>query len=72
LREHPEWADRLIANKLGRDGKTVETVRDELEATAQIAQSDRLLGADGKWYSSGHRARLRSEKLHNLSVINAD
>jgi hypothetical protein len=41
LREHPEWADNLIANKLGCSDHTVKAVREELEATAQIAQSDR-------------------------------
>jgi hypothetical protein len=49
LREHPEWADNLIANTLGCSHMTVATVRTELEATCQIGQLDRHLGLDGKW-----------------------
>jgi hypothetical protein len=43
LREHPEWADNLLANTLGCSDMTVTAVRPE------IRKLDRLLGADGKW-----------------------
>lgn len=39
---------RAIAREVGVSDNTVRTVRDELESTAQIAQLDKTLGADGK------------------------
>lgn len=48
LKDSPEWADNRIAEELGVDGKTVGSVRDDLEATSEIPKLDRLVGKDGK------------------------
>jgi hypothetical protein len=48
LRETPDRSDRLIGKMLGVDGKTVASVRAELEATADIPQFNRTVGLDGK------------------------
>ena len=47
-RNSPDWADRRIAEELGVDHKTVGAVRDDLEATGEIPQLDRMVGKDGK------------------------
>jgi ParB-like chromosome segregation protein Spo0J len=48
LKDTPNWANNRIASSLGVDGKTVRTLRDELEATSEIPKFERLIGADGK------------------------
>jgi ParB-like chromosome segregation protein Spo0J len=48
LKDSPDWADNRIAKELGVDGKTVGTVRNDLEVTSEIPKLDRLLGRDGK------------------------
>ena len=48
LRETPEKSNRQVAEGLGVDDKTVGTVRRGLEATAEIPQLDKTVGADGK------------------------
>jgi ParB-like chromosome segregation protein Spo0J len=48
LKDSPEWADNRVAEELGVDGKTVGSVRDDLEATSEIPKLDRLVGKDGK------------------------
>jgi ParB-like chromosome segregation protein Spo0J len=48
LKDSPEWADNRIAEDLGVDGKTVGSVRDDLESTSEIPKFDRLVGKDGK------------------------
>jgi ParB-like chromosome segregation protein Spo0J len=48
LKDSPEWADNRVADELGVDGKTVGSVRDDLEATSEIPKLDRLIGKDGK------------------------
>jgi hypothetical protein len=49
LRETPERSNRWIGKMLGVDGKTVVSVRYELESTAEIPQLDRTVGEDGKF-----------------------
>lgn len=58
LHEHPGWANDLIGNRLGCSDHTVKAVRAELEATSQITKSDRLLGADNRWY----KRRIKAEQ----------
>ena len=48
LRETPERSNRQIAAGLGVDDKTVGVTRAALEATAEIPQLERTVGADGK------------------------
>lgn len=52
LLEHPEWADRRIANKLGCGHPLVSEIRAELEATGIFSQPGQLLGEDGRWYKN--------------------
>ena len=48
VKETPERSNRQVARDLGVSPTTVGTVRDELEATVQIGQSDERVGADGR------------------------
>lgn len=48
LRETPSLSSRAIAARLGVDDKTVSSVRGRLEATAEIPQLDKTIGADGR------------------------
>ncbi|MFT4162497.1 MT-A70 family methyltransferase [Shinella sp.] len=48
LRETPSLSSRAIAARLGVDDKTVSSVRGKLEATAEIPQLDKTVGADGR------------------------
>jgi DNA modification methylase len=48
LKLHPQRSDNWIAQDLGVSDHTVRVVREELEATSQIAKLDRLVGRDGK------------------------
>jgi hypothetical protein len=48
LRLRPERSDAWIARDLAVSSNTVRSVREALEAAAQIERLDRLVGADGK------------------------
>lgn len=48
LRREPELSDRQHGARTGADGKTVASVREELESTADIPQSPVRKGADGR------------------------
>jgi hypothetical protein len=48
LKANPEKSNRQIAAIAGRDDKTVASVREELEATAEIPQLKTTEGKDGK------------------------
>lgn len=48
VRETPNWSFRRVGKMLGVDGKTVASVRAEMEATAEIPQLGRTVGLDGK------------------------
>jgi hypothetical protein len=48
LKVNPGKSDREIGRTVQADGKTVATVRHELEATAEIPQLDKRAGKDGK------------------------
>jgi DNA-binding MarR family transcriptional regulator len=45
----PEHSNRLIAEPLGVDHKTVAAIRRQLIEDGRIDDHARLLGADGKW-----------------------
>jgi ParB-like chromosome segregation protein Spo0J len=48
LKEDPKKSNRRVADQVQVDDKTVASVRRELEATAEIPQSDRTRGKDGR------------------------
>lgn len=48
LKAKPEASNRDIATQAKASPTTVGTVREELEATAQIGQLERTVGKDGK------------------------
>ena len=48
LKLHTEWSNRKIAEKMGVSKNTVAKYREELVATGQIDQLDKLTGKDGK------------------------
>jgi hypothetical protein len=48
LKAAPEKSNRQIAETAKADDKTVATVRRDLEATAEIPQLEKTVGADGK------------------------
>jgi hypothetical protein len=52
LAETPERSNRWIGRMLGVDGKTVGSVRAELESGAEIPHLDETVGQDGKRYPS--------------------
>jgi len=59
LRQHPEWADREIGRRCGLSQPTVARVRQELEQSAQIEQTDTRVGAGGYTYAASSRAPSR-------------
>ncbi len=50
LREFPDRSDREIGEQIGCDGKTVASVRSDMESGAEIPQVEKRTGADGKQY----------------------
>lgn len=48
LKDAPETSNRQIATALGVNHETVGSVRERLEATGEIRQLERTIGADGK------------------------
>lgn len=59
LRAHPDWADREIGRRCGLAQPTVAKLRDELEASAQIEQTDVRVGRGGYTYAVGTNAKQR-------------
>jgi hypothetical protein len=70
LIDTPNWADNRIAKEIGVDGKTVESVRDELLSTSEIPKFDRLIGADGK-ERPAKQPRPRKDKTGDDDVVTA-
>jgi hypothetical protein len=48
LKAKPEQSNRAIAKQVKADDKTVASVRRAMESTAEIPQSEKTVGADGK------------------------
>lgn len=48
LRADPQLSNREHARRIGVDDKTVATVRKDMEATAEIPQSDTRTSGDGR------------------------
>lgn len=59
LRQHPAWADREIGRRCGLSSNTVGGLRDALQRTAQIEQSETRVGAGGYTYTVGTNPRQR-------------
>jgi hypothetical protein len=60
LKAQPERSNRTIAKQTNVDDKTVAAVRGKLEATAEIPQLAKTVGADGKARTT-HRKNKRRE-----------
>jgi hypothetical protein len=56
LQETPNWSLRRVGKMLGVDGKTVASVRAELESGAEFPHLDWAVGLDGKTYKSSKSA----------------
>lgn len=65
LRRHTDWSNNRIAQALSVSDQTVRVVRDELEATSQIAKLDALVGADGK----AHPRKMPERPAESTSQI---
>lgn len=59
LRLHPDWADREIGRRCGLAQPTVARLREELESTAQIEQTDIRVGQGGYTYTVGTNVKQR-------------
>jgi ParB-like chromosome segregation protein Spo0J len=59
LRQHPVWADREIGRRCGVSSNTVGSLRERLEAAAQIEQPESRVGAGGYTYTVGTNPRQR-------------
>jgi ParB-like chromosome segregation protein Spo0J len=66
LKDSPDWADNRVADELGVDGKTVGSVREELEATSEFPKLDRLVGKDGK---SRPRKQPRERRKPDVAAL---
>src|SRR5918995_4722908 len=64
LKDDPARSNRQIAAGLGVDDKTVGSVRATMEATAEIPQLDRTIGADGKARPTTPSRRPAIASLH--------
>jgi hypothetical protein len=58
LKAKPETSNRQIAKQVKADDKTVGKVRRELEATAELPQLEKTIGADGKARKPPGRRRV--------------
>ena len=58
LKEKPETSNRQVAKQVKADDKTVGKVRRELEATAELPQLEKTIGADGKARKPPGRRRV--------------
>lgn len=59
LRAHSDWADREIGRRCGLAQPTVAKLRTDLEAAAQIEQTDVRVGRGGYTYTVGTNAKQR-------------
>jgi ParB-like chromosome segregation protein Spo0J len=57
LKRNPEHSDRLIAQSLGVDHKTVGRVRGEMEAGGEVPHVERKVGLDGVRYKMVERRK---------------
>jgi ParB-like chromosome segregation protein Spo0J len=69
LAAQPDKSDRAVGKMVGADGKTVAAVRTEMEATAEIPQSETRTGADGK---SRKKPKRRAKPLETTTPPASD
>lgn len=62
LRLKPESTNRAIAEHVGVDDKTVAAVRSQLESTAEVPQSPKRTGRDGRTTSTGSDAKKKAAR----------
>ena len=70
LIDTPEQSNRQIARGLGVSDNTVRVVREEGEATAQIAQLNKTIGADGKKRRKPIRTTYKESHAKKAHVSN--
>jgi hypothetical protein len=63
LKESPDWADNRIAHLLGVDHKTVRSVRNSLERSAELPKHEMLQGADKKYYPRERPGETKLQKF---------
>jgi len=59
LQDHPDWADREIGRRCGLAQPTIAKLRADLEAAAQIEQTDVRVGRGGYTYAVGTNSKQR-------------
>jgi hypothetical protein len=69
LRDTPEWANNRIAQELGADSKTVQSVRQRLEATSEIPKFEKLIGADGKARTLKRKPAVMVNSMEELRKV---
>lgn len=70
LKAKPEASNRQIAKQVKADDKTVGKVRAQLEATAEIPQLKKTVGADGKSRGRPKGVRPKSPDVDDLVLFN--
>lgn len=63
LRSDPQLSNREHARRTGASDKTVGTVRDEMESTAEIPQSDARVSGDGRTRPASQPERPRATAM---------
>jgi ParB-like chromosome segregation protein Spo0J len=58
LKRNPQHSDRLIAQAMGVDHKTVGRIRAEMETGGEVPQVDRKIGLNGMQYKSPSKPKL--------------
>jgi ParB-like chromosome segregation protein Spo0J len=58
LKRNPEHSDRLIAQALGVDHKTIGRVRAEMELSGEVPQVERKIGLNGMQYKASTKLKL--------------
>lgn len=61
LRLHSDWADREVGRRCGLAQPTVAKLREQLESTAQIEQTDIRVGQGGYTYTVGTNVKQRPQ-----------
>jgi hypothetical protein len=78
VKAKPERSDNATAKMIGASGKTVTSVRRDLEATSEIPKLDKTVGADGKARPSakpkpqGKEAQLRAMREQQAAPAAAE
>ena len=58
LKRNPQHSDRMIAQEMGVDHKTVGRIRAEMESSGEVPQVDRKVGLNGMQYKAPAKPKL--------------